>query len=449
MRTEEGSDSVAASDVAPPINLRSIKKEKLTLFVAEQAPLSVDELTEHCIQPRIKSILTTRFATEINIDSEKRISLSKEAQRAVLDGVKSDLQDGRESIRQGQSLVRENHVEEAIPHFEDAVSTLQSVQDRFGAVDHGIEQLDRILATAKQRHDSMKIKVTKNSINHHLRQANQRESDGDEQYGNNPKAAEERYRAAKDAISAAMDEATEYNESRFDPDSPTLSLDPLQENFQHIESKRQKADRAVSSSSRSGESISGQKEVNSTTQDATTGSDSPSRTDLLKEIKDLAAQLGRKPSDTDMQQAGKYDLAEYFDVFQTWEEVLRQADTDFPSDQELIAELRRVAAESEGEVTPSEMDASGEYSSAYVVNAFGSWTDAMKASGLHAQGNQFPSTGTDQDTEPGTGSGELAVDADSDSNDSESKTRASKTQDESSETDDEILDNIMSDFDDI
>src|ERR1700722_3175729 len=52
------------------------------------------------------------------------------------------------------------------------------------------------------------------------------------------------------------------------------------------------------------------------------------------------------------------------------------------SDEELLEDLRRVAANSGGKLTGPEYDEFGKFSERPYVNRFGSWNQALKAAGL-------------------------------------------------------------------
>lgn len=114
--------------------------------------------------------------------------------------------------------------------------------------------------------------------------------------------------------------------------------------------------------------------------------------ELLDALEDLTRDLGRRPTERDMDEAGPYSSNAYRRHFGSWDDVL--AELDMPpapprnrlSDRELITDLREFANYSgPGNVAaPSkrDMDADGPHSYNVYRERFGSWGAALVEAGL-------------------------------------------------------------------
>lgn len=108
------------------------------------------------------------------------------------------------------------------------------------------------------------------------------------------------------------------------------------------------------------------------------------REDLLDEIRRLADDLGRTPTKRDMNDLGAYSGRLYFDRFDSWNAAVEEAGLEpnpqrarGPSDEELLAELRRLASELGRSPSSREMRRYGTHSDSTYVRRFGSWDNAL------------------------------------------------------------------------
>lgn len=111
------------------------------------------------------------------------------------------------------------------------------------------------------------------------------------------------------------------------------------------------------------------------------------REDLIVELQRLATNLDRGPTPDEVDKLGAYTIADYRDEFGSWANALAVADIDqsagrkIPTES-LCAELRRLADELNTTPTGQEMTSHGHHGLQTYTNRFGSWNDALAASGL-------------------------------------------------------------------
>lgn len=109
-----------------------------------------------------------------------------------------------------------------------------------------------------------------------------------------------------------------------------------------------------------------------------------SREDLTAELKRLDEAVEGKPTVTQMAQDGKYDPKTYYRTFGSWPNSLQTIgyDAEDTSDKipeaELAAELRRLADELGKAPSQREMDTHGQHSHTTYVHHFGSWSTALE-----------------------------------------------------------------------
>jgi len=110
--------------------------------------------------------------------------------------------------------------------------------------------------------------------------------------------------------------------------------------------------------------------------------------ELLAEIERLADELGQTPSSRDMAEHGEFGRITYRKHFGSWNNALEAAGFDRrrpkrkTSESELVAELRRLADELGTTPTTEDMQRGGEFSPGTYINRFGSWSAALEAADL-------------------------------------------------------------------
>ena len=119
--------------------------------------------------------------------------------------------------------------------------------------------------------------------------------------------------------------------------------------------------------------------------------------ELRMALSTLADELGRPPTQTELDTYGDYASALYTAAFGSWDDALALAGLDAQSvrgaptysTRTLLANLRALAAQLETSPTTREMNRHGEHSAATYQRRFGSWPAALRAAGL------TPTTGDD------------------------------------------------------
>jgi hypothetical protein len=111
------------------------------------------------------------------------------------------------------------------------------------------------------------------------------------------------------------------------------------------------------------------------------------RETLVTELRRLSIELERTPTQQDMIDHGEYSQRPYYRAFDSWNDAVEAAGLDVThrngyAEDELLAELERLADELGHTPTREEMDERGDVSSDAYVRTFGSWTNAWRAAGL-------------------------------------------------------------------
>ena len=121
-----------------------------------------------------------------------------------------------------------------------------------------------------------------------------------------------------------------------------------------------------------------------------------SREKLLTALQDLANELGRPPTTTDMREHGPHSQSPYFDRFGSWSDALQEAGLEayyeqtHPSKKELRKELQDLADELGQTPTHQDITKQSTYSAYAYRDRFGTWNNALKAAGLELSHEQRP-----------------------------------------------------------
>lgn len=132
-----------------------------------------------------------------------------------------------------------------------------------------------------------------------------------------------------------------------------------------------------------------------------------SEEELLEGLREFATTIGAIPTAVDMQKFGRFAVKDYIQQFGSWENALDQAELTRParsretvepgrlaftpiaqqaradhSDRELLAELRRLAAEIGMTPTPTDMEKFGAFAPQQYLDQFGDWETALTAASL-------------------------------------------------------------------
>ncbi len=114
-----------------------------------------------------------------------------------------------------------------------------------------------------------------------------------------------------------------------------------------------------------------------------------SRSNLLAELERLATEVEGTPSQSDMQEHGKYSPGPYSREFGSWNSAIKEAgfqpnQQESISDEQLLSDLRDFAEELGTTPTAQQMTESGPHSRSRYSGRFRTWNDALKESGLEA-----------------------------------------------------------------
>lgn len=108
---------------------------------------------------------------------------------------------------------------------------------------------------------------------------------------------------------------------------------------------------------------------------------------LIDELEALAKQLGRAPMPAEIDEHSPYSIADYRNEFGSWANALATADLEIPTgrripSETLLAELRRLATELGKTPSEQDMTAHGHHGIQTYNNRFGSWNKTVEAAGL-------------------------------------------------------------------
>lgn len=122
------------------------------------------------------------------------------------------------------------------------------------------------------------------------------------------------------------------------------------------------------------------------------------RHDLLTELRSVAEQVDGRLQTSDMDTLGSYSAKTYINRFGSWQAALEAAGIDADptprtpqiTDEELIAELRRLNDDLEDYPKTTDMNERGAYSCQPYFDRFGSWQGALDAAGIEADARRSP-----------------------------------------------------------
>jgi 5-methylcytosine-specific restriction endonuclease McrA len=108
---------------------------------------------------------------------------------------------------------------------------------------------------------------------------------------------------------------------------------------------------------------------------------------LLAELTRLATELGTSPTVSDMDDQGEYSSRTYTDKFGDWNEALEAAGLEINqridiAEENLVAELQRLADELDKTPSKEDMSKYGEYGKSTYMNQFEDWNSALRKADL-------------------------------------------------------------------
>jgi len=110
--------------------------------------------------------------------------------------------------------------------------------------------------------------------------------------------------------------------------------------------------------------------------------------ELIADLHRLRDELGRVPTATDVVEAGNHGIATYQRRFGSWSDALDVAaiepSDDRPTDDELLADLHRLREERDKVPSLLDVHDDGQYTETQYRNRFGSWSEALEAAGFDA-----------------------------------------------------------------
>lgn len=123
--------------------------------------------------------------------------------------------------------------------------------------------------------------------------------------------------------------------------------------------------------------------------------------ELRAELRRVAEELGETPSVGQMNTHGKYWVSTYRRHFGSWNDAIEDAgltpnayrQSEPVSEEELLAELNRIADEYGAPPTFDTMEDAGQYAARTYIRRFGSWNEAVEAAGFDPN----PRTVTDEE----------------------------------------------------
>lgn len=116
--------------------------------------------------------------------------------------------------------------------------------------------------------------------------------------------------------------------------------------------------------------------VTTTPSDATTSRESPSRRELLDELKRIDDSLDRIPYPADIDKREGFTAYAFRQEFGSWDDALEAAGID--KETELLEDMQQVVTETGERITKSAMNEHGRYSASMASRFFGSWSAAKE-----------------------------------------------------------------------
>jgi hypothetical protein len=115
-----------------------------------------------------------------------------------------------------------------------------------------------------------------------------------------------------------------------------------------------------------------------------------SENQLLKELRILADELNKTPTIRDVRKRSDHSPQVYLDQFGSWNDAIKAAGLEPNqehrlSKESLLAEIERLADETERPPTVQDLEDEGKYSRQAYRNHFGSWNNALEAAGFKSR----------------------------------------------------------------
>lgn len=110
--------------------------------------------------------------------------------------------------------------------------------------------------------------------------------------------------------------------------------------------------------------------------------------ELVAEIRRLEEELEHVPRQKDIRERSEHPLSAFRRAFGSWNDAVREAGfKPYPerrriSEEELVDALHELAEEVDGPPSAEQMTAYGEYSHAVYIDRFGSWSAALREAGF-------------------------------------------------------------------
>ncbi|WP_226043310.1 hypothetical protein [Natrinema sp. DC36] len=115
----------------------------------------------------------------------------------------------------------------------------------------------------------------------------------------------------------------------------------------------------------------------------------PSDEDYLEDLRAFADELRKTPTRSEMNEQGPHSSTPYYTRWGSWNDALKAAglgtNHEYVSEEELLAELQRLAEEHGQPVLADDVAAHGEYNPATYFRRFESWFDAREQAGLNPE----------------------------------------------------------------
>ncbi|THE64522.1 hypothetical protein D8Y22_12830 [Salinadaptatus halalkaliphilus] len=114
----------------------------------------------------------------------------------------------------------------------------------------------------------------------------------------------------------------------------------------------------------------------------------PTDEQYLEDLREFAAELGKTPTRPEMNEDGPHSSTPYYNRWDSWNGALEAAglepNHEYVSEDDLLADLRRIADEHGHPVRIEDVEEHGNYDPSTYYGRFDSWFDARDQAGLEA-----------------------------------------------------------------
>ena len=234
----------SADSLGSRLNVSSVDKAEFLFYLAGRVPISVSDLAKECTENKaeIRTILNTRFQTEVKLDTTNFLTLTTSARKPLLSATKPLISEGVDAQKRAQDFEKTNEFKDARAALQTAENRFTEAKQRLEAVGDVPDKLLRRVEKVKNCHDRLQKELVKDLLTHRKLVGDKEETNGDDamQTGDYDNAVEA-FEAALSAFEDIKQALEEHNRSLLSSDSSRLEVTSVENRISALERKQSRA----------------------------------------------------------------------------------------------------------------------------------------------------------------------------------------------------------------